>query len=50
MNTVPVTDSLTRSSPAASRPSSASSASRVEVPEPQGERSIWPSAKTVTLR
>ena len=35
---------------ASMRPSAASSASRAEVAEPQGERSTSPSAKTVTLR
>ena len=37
-------------SPVASRPSSWRSASRAEVPLPQGERSTSPSAKTVTFR
>lgn len=50
VNSVPRTDSWSSSSPGPSRPSSASSASRAEVPEPQGERSTCPSAKTVTLR
>jgi hypothetical protein len=36
--------------PAGSRPSSASRASRADVPDPQGERSTSPSAKIVTLR
>ena len=40
----------TSTAPGLRRPSAASSATRAEVPEPHGERSTSPSAKTVTLR
>ena len=46
----PTIESCRSTAPAGSRPSAASTASRAQVPEPHGERSTSPSAKTVTLR
>ena len=49
-NSVPITLSCTSSAPRGSSPARSRSESRADVPLPQGERSTWPSAKTVTFR
>ena len=47
---VPITDSLTKSSPIASSPRAHSDAMRAEVPVPHGERSSHPGWIAVALR
>src|SRR6218665_2192310 len=50
VNRVPMIESWVSSSPGWSVPSAARSATRAPVPDPHGERSTSPSAKTVTFR